>query len=109
MAFDKSLADRIRAALARKKGVAEKKMFGGLGFLLKGNMLVGVWKNSLIARVGPDQADEAMQEPHVRPMDITGRPMRGWLMIAPEGVSDAVAVKEWVQRALKFVAKLPVK
>ena len=65
MAFDESLAARIRNALARKKGVEEKKMFGGIGFLLNGNMLVGVWKDSLVVRLGPDEAEEALKEPHV--------------------------------------------
>jgi TfoX/Sxy family transcriptional regulator of competence genes len=109
MPFDELLAARIRAALARKKGIDEKKMFGGLGFLLHGNMLVGVWKNSLIARIGPEQAEIALLEPHVKPMDITGKPLKGWIMVEPEGVSDDDAVKDWVQRALTFVAKLPAK
>jgi len=66
MAFDESLAARIRDALARKKGVEEKKMFGGICFLLNGNLLVGVWKDSLIARLGPDEGEAALREPHVR-------------------------------------------
>jgi hypothetical protein len=85
MAFDENLAARIRHALARKKGIEEKKMFGGVCFLLNGNMLVGVWREFLIARLGPDQGDEALLEPHVRKMDITGKPMKGWIMIEPEG------------------------
>ncbi len=109
MAFDESLAARIRTVLARNKGIEEKKMFGGLCFLLNGNMLVGVWKNSLIARTGEEQAGEAMLEPHVKPMDITGKPMKGWIMVEPDGVNDDAALKEWVQRAVKFVAKLPAK
>ncbi|HZZ77887.1 MAG TPA: TfoX/Sxy family protein [Gemmataceae bacterium] len=109
MAFDENLAARIRIGLGRKKGIEEKKMFGGLGFLLNGNMLVGVWKNSMIARIGEVQADEAMLEPHVKPMDITGKPMKGWIMVEANGVEDEIAVKEWVQRAVKFVGKLPAK
>ena len=77
MAFDESLAARIRNALARKKGVVEKKMFGGVGFLLHGNMLVGVWKDSLIVRLGPDEGEEALREPQVREFAITGRAMKG--------------------------------
>jgi hypothetical protein len=72
MAFDENLATRIRTALARKKAVVEKKMFGGVGFLLNGNMLVGVWKNSMIVRLGPEQAEEALLEQHVGEFDITG-------------------------------------
>jgi hypothetical protein len=109
MAFDENLAARIRTALARKKGVEEKKMFGGLCFLLHGHMLLGVWKNSLIARLGQEQADEALLEPNVKAMDITGKPMGGWLMVEPDGVADEIAVKKWVQRAIKFVGKLPAK
>lgn len=109
MAFDESLAARIRTALTRKKNIAEKKMFGGACFLLNGHMLVGVWKNFLIARLGPEQGEKALQEPFVKEMDITGKPMRGWVMVDPEGVADDADVKEWVQRAAKFVRTLPAK
>ena len=109
MAYDGSLAARIAAALARKKGIEEKKMFGGLGFLLHGNMLVGVWKNSMIVRLGPEEGKSALLEPYVKPMDITGKPMKGWIMVEPDGVADESSVKEWVQRAVRFVGKLPAK
>ena len=109
MPYDESLAECIRHALGRKKGIEEKKMFGGLCFLLNGNMLVGVWKNSLIARLGPEQGEEALLEPHVKEMNITGKPMKNWIMVEPEGVAEVAAVKEWVQRAVKFVGKLPAK
>ena len=109
MAFDESLAARIRDALARKKNIEEKKMFGGIGFLLNGNMLVGVWKDSLIVRIGPDEGDDALLEPHVKPFDITGRAMKGWVLVAPEGLEDEDQLKDWIQRALKFVGKLPKK
>ena len=109
MAFDETLADRIRTTLARKKGIEEKKMFGGLCFLLNGHMLVGVWKNSLIARLGPEQGEEALLEQHVKEMDITGKPMKGWVMVEPQGVEDDSQVKGWIQRAVRFVGKLPAK
>jgi TfoX/Sxy family transcriptional regulator of competence genes len=109
MAFDESLAARIRDALARKKGVEEKKMFGGVGFLLHGNMLVGVWKDSLIARLGPDEGEAALREPHVREFDITGRAMKGWVLVEPEGVEEDDQLKDWIERALKFVKALPAK
>jgi hypothetical protein len=109
MAFDTTLAERIRQALARKRGVEEKKMFGGIGFLLKGNMLVGVWKESLIVRLGPDEGDEALKEPHVRKFDITGRAMKGWVLVGPEGVEDDEQLSGWIQRAIKYIAKLPAK
>jgi TfoX/Sxy family transcriptional regulator of competence genes len=109
MAFNESLAARIRDALACKKGVEEKKMFGGIGFLLNGNMLVGVWKNLLIARLGPDGYEDALLEMHVKEFDITGRPMKGWVLVDPEGIEDDEQLSAWIQRAIKFVGKLPKK
>jgi TfoX/Sxy family transcriptional regulator of competence genes len=109
MAFDEKLAARIREALARKRGVEEKKMFGGIVYFLNGNMLVGVWKHSLIVRLGQDQQDEALREPHVREFDITGKPMRNWVLVEPEGVEDDDQLKDWIERALKFVKALPAK
>jgi TfoX/Sxy family transcriptional regulator of competence genes len=109
MAFDESLAARIRQSLARRKAVGEKKMFGGVGFLLNGNLLVGVWKNSLIVRLGPEEGDEALKEAHVSEFNITGRPMKGWVLVAPEGVKDDDQLKGWIERALKFVKTLPAK
>jgi len=109
VAFDESLAERIRQRLTRRKNVEEKKMFGGVGFLLNGNLLVGVWKDSLCVRLGPDQAEEAILEPHVKEFDITGRPMKGWALVEPEGVEDDDQLKGWIQRAVKFVGKLPAK
>jgi TfoX/Sxy family transcriptional regulator of competence genes len=78
MAFGESLAARIRQRLARRKNVEEKKMFGGIGFLLHGNLFVGVWEDSLCVRLGPDQAEEALLEPHVKEFDVAGRVMKGW-------------------------------
>src|SRR5437660_537866 len=109
MAYDETLAKRIRQHLIRKNGVEEKKMFGGIGFLLNGNMLVGVWKGSLIVRLGPDEDDEALKEPHVKEFDITGRPMKGWVLVEPEGVNGDDQLKGWIQRAVKFVGALPAK
>jgi len=109
MAYDETLAARIREALTRRRGVEEKKMFGGVGFLLNGNMLVGVWKNSLIVRLGPVSYDEALLEPHVKEFDITGRAMNGWVLVEPEGVEDDEQLSGWIQRAVKFVGKLPAK
>ena len=109
MTFDESLAQRIRDSLARKTNIEEKKMFGGVGFLLHGNMLVGVWKDSLIVRLGPDNYDDALQEPHVREFDITGRAMKGWVLVEPEGVEEDDPLAEWIRRAEEFVGTLPVK
>src|SRR5579871_1583986 len=101
MAFSEELAERIRQQLARRKNVEEKKMFGGVGFLLNGNMLVGVWKDSLIVRLGPDNYDDALLEPHVREFDITGRPMKGWVLVESEGVEDDEQLAGWIGRATK--------
>src|SRR3954452_20153761 len=109
MAFDESLAARIRDALSRTKGVGEKKMFGCICFLLDGNALAGVWKDRLIARLGPDEGEAALRESHVRAFDITGRPMRNWVAVAPEGVEDDEQLHDWVRRALEFVTTLPAK
>src|SRR5262245_56895464 len=109
MAFNEALAERNRQALARRKGIAEKKMFGGIGFLLNGNLLVGVWKDSLIASLGPEEGDLALLEPHVKEFDVTGRAMKGWVLVAPGGVGGDAQLQGWIQRAVKFVAKLPVK
>ena len=109
MAFSEALAERIRQGLARRKGIEEKKMFGGVGFLLNGNLLVGIWKDSLCVRLGLEQAEKALPEPHVKEFDITGRPMKGCVLVEPEGVTSDDQLKGWIQRALKFVGKLPVK
>ena len=109
MAFSEGLAERIRQGLARRKGIEEKKMFGGIGFLLNGNLLVGVWKDSLIVRLGPDEGEEALKEPHVSEFNITGRAMKGWVLVALEGVEADDQLKGWLQRAVKFVGKLPAK
>lgn len=109
MPYSESLARRIRQQFARRKNVEDKKMFGGIGFMLNGNMCVGVWKDSLIVRVGPEQYEEALQEPFVGEFDITGRAMTGWVLVAPEGVEDNDQLQDWVGRAMKFVKTLPAK
>src|SRR5262249_28486207 len=109
MAFSEPLAERIRHLMARRKHVEEKKMFGGVGFLVNGNMLVGVWKDSLIVRLGPEKGDEALKEPHVSEFNITGRSMTGWVLVAPQGIEDDDQLRGWVQRAVKFVGTLPAK
>jgi hypothetical protein len=109
MPFDETLAARIRDTLARKKTIEERKMFGCVCFLLNGNALAGVWKDRLIARLGPDEGEMALREQHVRAFDITGRPMRNWVAVGPEGVEDDDQLKAWVERATKFVKTLPKK
>jgi hypothetical protein len=109
MAFDEDLAARIRERLERRKGIEEKRMFGGVGFLLNGNLLVGVWQDSLVARLGPEEGEAALLEPHVRPFDITGKPMTGWVLVGPEGVGEDDQLSDWIDRATAFVETLPVK
>ena len=95
MAFDEELAERIRKGLTRRQA-AEKRMFGGLCFMVRGAMCCGVHKNDFIARVGGDRHDEALAQAHARPMDITGRPMRGFLFVGPEGVRTDAQLKKWL-------------
>jgi TfoX/Sxy family transcriptional regulator of competence genes len=109
MAYSESLAERIRQVFARRRDITEKKMFGGVGFLLNGNMCVGIWKTSLIARLGPEQAKAALKEPNVVEFDITGRPMKGWVMVEPEGVETDEKLSHWLERAVEFVGTLPKK
>jgi hypothetical protein len=109
MAFDENLATRIRKSLARKRGIEEKTLFGCFCLLLNGNVLVGVWKKSLIVRLGNEQGEDALREPHVRPFDITGKAMKGWVVVAPEGICDEDQLGQWIRRALKFVGNLPAK
>jgi TfoX/Sxy family transcriptional regulator of competence genes len=109
MAFDEELAERVRVLVAGTEGLAEKKMFGGLAFLLHGNMSVGVRGNELIVRIAPDETDSALKELGVRIFDITGRPMRGWLLVAGMGVADKKALAKWVRRGLAYAASLPAK
>jgi TfoX/Sxy family transcriptional regulator of competence genes len=108
MAYDDALAERIRDRLRDSAGVAEKKMFGGLAFLTHGNMTVGVHGDDLIVRLDPAGTDEALAQPGVRPFDITGRPMRGWILVAGEALDDAV-LDRWIGRATDFVVTLPPK
>jgi TfoX/Sxy family transcriptional regulator of competence genes len=109
MAFDQDLAERIREQLTHTRGIEEKKMFGGIGFLLNGNMLVGIWKEELIVRLRPEDGDTALREQHVRAFDVTGRPMRGWIMVAPEGLEEDHQLADWISQALAFVEGLPAK
>lgn len=109
MAYDEVLAQRVRQSLARRKGIAEKKMFGGVGFLLNGNLCVGIWKDALIVRLAAEEAEEALKEPHVRAFNVSGRPMKGWLLVGPESLENEDRLRDWIGRALKFVGKLPAK
>jgi TfoX/Sxy family transcriptional regulator of competence genes len=106
MAYDEGLADRIRHALGSRPEVAEKKMFGGLAFLRRGKMFCGIVQDDLLVRVGPERYDAALAEAHVRPMDFTGRPMRGYVFVGRSGAKTDRAVKRWLDRAWAFVLTL---
>ena len=110
MAFDEVLAERVRRRLARRLNVEEKRMFGGTGFLLNGNLLVAVRKDSLLVRLGPEQGEEALSEPHVSEFKITGRgKMTGWVVVGMNGVDADDQLKGWIQRSVRFVGTLPAK
>ena len=105
----RTLEVRIRAALGRLPELEEKKMFGGVGFLVNGNMACGVHKNGLIVRVGLEKHAWAMAQPHTRPFDMTGHPMSGWVVVDPSGWAMESALKVWVELGLAFALSLPGK
>jgi hypothetical protein len=109
MAYDEHLATRIRAVLADQPTLVEKKMFGGLTFMLHGHMCCGVVREELMARVGPAQYADALGMSYAREMDFTGRPMKGIVIVAPEGFERDEDLAAWVQRGVQFVATLPPK
>jgi len=109
MPYDEQLADRIQDILAGQPGLEAKKMFGGVGYLVQGNMACGVHKDMLIVRVGPDAFEESMEHPHTRPFDMTGRAMKGWVMVEPPGFSSEDDLKVWVQTGLDYALSLPPK
>jgi TfoX/Sxy family transcriptional regulator of competence genes len=109
MSYDEGLAERIREALEDRSDVSEKKMFGGLAFLLRGNMCVGVVGDALMVRVGPDAYAEAIRRPHAREMDFTGRPMKGFVYVGCEGIESEADLRRWVARGVNFACSLPAK
>jgi len=109
MAYDEQLEKRLEKIIVRRKDFRAQKMFGGLGFLMRGNMCFGIWKNSLILRVGKEHAQKALMKKNVRPFDITGRAMKGWVMVEPAGMKSKDALQRWVKQATDFVSQLPRK
>jgi len=110
MAFDEKLAARMRKALdERRAGAVEKRMFGGVAFLLNGNMCCGVHKDAMIVRLAPDATEAALRQPHTKPFDLTGRPMKGWVLVEAEGVKTAAGLKKWVAQGLAHAGSLPPK
>lgn len=103
MPYDPGLAERLEEILEGRSGFQQKKMFGGIGWMLNGNMCVGIYKEWLIIRVGEEQAGKILKEKYVKPMDITGRPMKGWAMVAPEGTAENKDLKRHTEMAISFV------
>jgi TfoX/Sxy family transcriptional regulator of competence genes len=109
MAYNKDLAHRIMDVLEKTPGLTEKQMFGGIGFMIHGNMACGVIEDDLIIRVGPDNYQEALAMAHTQVFDMTGRPMRGWVVVSSEGYKTKSDLEAWVERGLIFVKSLPPK
>ena len=107
MAYDEALADRIREALARERGVDEIKMMGGLCFMIRGHMALGVVGEQLMVRVGPEGYERALRRAHTREMDFTGRSMRGFVFVEPAGIRTKRSLSSWVAPATAFAKSLP--
>jgi TfoX/Sxy family transcriptional regulator of competence genes len=108
MAYNLKLAERIRTQL-KDVPVVEKNMFGGIGFLLNGNMACGVNKDNLIVRVDPEKHEALLKKPHAKPFDMTGRPMKGWLVVEADGVKSEKQLSAWVKEGVEFALTLPAK
>jgi TfoX/Sxy family transcriptional regulator of competence genes len=109
MAYSQALTERVRQALRTHRGIIEKEMFGSVVMMLSGNMLVGVWQKSLIVRLGPENAEKALKKEYVREFDVTGQPMKGWIMVEPDGLDTDKQLTDWIDQALAFVELLPAK
>lgn len=109
VAYNEDLANHIRAILADRPHMVAKKMFGGIGFILNGNMAVGVLGDELMVRVPPEQYEALQREPHIGIFDLTGRPMRGWLVVAPAGFATDAALEQWVAIGVAVAESLPPK
>ena len=109
MSYDEKLAARVREILSTRDDVEEKKMFGGLCFMVSGNMCCGLTSQEFMVRVGPDQFEKALAQPHTRPMDFSGRPSKGMVYVGAAGLKTKAALSKWVQRGLDFATSLPRK
>ncbi len=109
MAYDEGLAQRVRATLAEQPAVVEKKMFGGLTFMLQGNMCCGIIKDGLLVRVGPARYAAALDQPHAQPMMFTGKPMKGIVLVGAQGCATEPDLQHWVQQGVAFAGSLPPK
>jgi hypothetical protein len=109
MAYSAGLADDIRARIGAHPALSEREMFGGIAFMIHGNMAVGVTGNELMVRVGKDAHDEAVARPGARTFDMSVRPMRGWIVVAPEGIADDTALEAWIDQGVAYAESLPAK
>jgi hypothetical protein len=109
MSYEEAAAKRVRAVLAAVPNVAERRMFGGLAFMVGGHMACGVVGDELMVRVGPDAYESALADRHAREMDFTGTPLKGFVFVAPPGFATEEALRAWIDRAVEFVRTLPVK
>jgi len=109
MAFDEGLATRLREILNDEDGLTEKRMFGGLAMLLHGNMAVGVYGDGLLVRSNPAAQDELLAEPGARVFDMAGRPMKGWIIVDPNGCAEDADMTRWVARGVAYARSLPPK
>ena len=109
MAFDEKLAAKVRTIFQAETGYEEKKMFGGICFLMGGNMACGILNDELIVRVGPDNYEDALQQDHTREFDITGRTMKGWVMVEYKAINTGKDLKKWVDKGRIFAKSLPPK
>ncbi len=109
MAFDEGVAQRLREAFAGLEGITEKKMFGGIAFMDRGNMCCGVVNDILMARVGPDAYAEALEKPHAREMDFTGKPLKGFVYVDPPGFAEDGQLRAWTDLCRAFTHSLPAK
>ena len=109
MAYDDALAKRVRACFASRGDITEKKMFGGLAFMIGGHMCAGVLRDSLVARVGPDAYNEAMGSLYTSPFDFTGKPLTGFVYVAPEGIATETTLRHWLNLCESYVFSLPPK
>lgn len=109
MAFEEAVAKRVRGALKGKRGVEEKRMFGGIAFMVRGHMCVGVINNVLMARVGADAYETALADADAREMDFTGKPLKGYVYVGPKGFATPAGLKKWIERCLAYNKKLKAK
>ncbi|MSQ40319.1 MAG: TfoX family protein [Dehalococcoidia bacterium] len=109
MAYDEALAERIRKLLAGEPGRTEKKMFGGVSFMLHGNMACGVLKDEMIVRIDPEEHDDAMTRLHVRAFEQRGRPIQGWILVGPDACASDAGLQGWVQKGVRYALSLPPK